>query len=38
MTYGAVAPGLYESIVANRAPANPVPPPQHNRPVNGTMA
>jgi cytochrome o ubiquinol oxidase subunit 2 len=38
MTYGAVAPGLYDSIVANRAPANPVPPPQHNRPVNGTKA
>jgi len=38
MTYGAVAPGLYDSIVANRAPANPVPPPLHNRPVNGTKA
>jgi len=33
MTYGAVAPGLFDAIVANRAPANPVPPPQHNRPV-----
>ena len=38
ITYGAVAPGLYDSIVANRAPANPVPPPEHNRPVNGTTA
>ena len=33
MTYGAVAPGLFEAIVANRAPANPVPPPQHNPPA-----
>ena len=36
MTYGAVAPGLFEAIVANRVPPNPVPPPQHNRPVNGS--
>jgi cytochrome o ubiquinol oxidase subunit 2 len=38
MTYGAVSPGLYDAIVANRVPANPVPPPLHNRPVNGTRA
>jgi cytochrome o ubiquinol oxidase subunit 2 len=38
MTYGAVAPGLFDAIVANRAPPNPVPPPEHNRPVNGTKA
>ena len=38
VTYGAVAPGLYDAIVANRAPTNPVPPPLHNRPVNGTRA
>jgi cytochrome o ubiquinol oxidase subunit 2 len=38
MTYGAVAPALFDSIVANRVPPNPVPPPQHNRPVNGTKA
>jgi cytochrome o ubiquinol oxidase subunit 2 len=36
MTYGAVAPGLFDAIVANGAPANPIPPPQHNRPVNGS--
>ncbi len=38
MTYGAVAPGLFDAIVANRAPANPVPPPQHNKPASGTPA
>jgi cytochrome o ubiquinol oxidase subunit 2 len=38
VTYGAVAPGLFDAIVANRVPPNPVPPPQHNRPVNGTKA
>jgi cytochrome o ubiquinol oxidase subunit 2 len=38
MTYGAVAPALFDSIVANRVPPNPVPTPQHNRPVNGTKA
>jgi len=38
MTYGAVAPGLFEAIVANRTPPNPVPPPQHNKPVPGTPA
>jgi cytochrome o ubiquinol oxidase subunit 2 len=30
MTYGAVAPGLFDAIVANRAPAVPV---QHNEPA-----
>jgi cytochrome o ubiquinol oxidase subunit 2 len=38
MTYGAVAPGLFDAIVAGRVPPNPVPPPLHNRPVNGTKA
>ena len=37
-TYGAVAPGLFDAIVAGRAPPNPVPTPIHNRPVNGTKA
>ena len=38
ITYGAVVPGLYDAIVANRTARNPVAPPQHNRPVNGTKA
>ena len=38
MTYGTVAPGLFDAIVANRAPANPVPPQEHNRPVPGSRA
>ena len=38
MTYGAVAPGLFDAIVANRVPSNPVPPPQHNQPVSGSKA
>ena len=38
ITYGTVAPDLFDAIVANRAPANPVPPPQHNRPVPGSRA
>ena len=38
MTYGTVAPGLFDAIVANRAPPNPVPPPQHNQPVSGSKA
>jgi len=38
ITYGTVAPGLFEAIVANRAPPNPVPEPLHNQPVNGTKA
>jgi len=33
MTYGTVAPGLFDAIVANRAPPNPVPPQQHNQPA-----
>ena len=33
VTYGAVAPGLFDAIVANRAPPNPVPPQQHNPPA-----
>jgi cytochrome o ubiquinol oxidase subunit II len=37
-TYGAVAPGLFDAIVANRAPQGPVPPPQHNQPVPGSKA
>ena len=36
--YGAVAPGLFDAIVADRVPPNPVPPQQHNRPVNGSKA
>jgi cytochrome o ubiquinol oxidase subunit 2 len=38
ITYGAVAPGLFDAIVANRAPPNPVPPPNHNQPVPGSKA
>jgi len=38
MTYGAVAPGLFDAIVANREPPSPVPAPEHNQPVNGTKA
>ena len=38
MTYGAVAPGLFDAIVANRAPRNPVPHPVHNQPVSGSKA
>jgi len=38
MTYGAVAPGLFDAIVANRLPPGPVPPQQHNKPVSGTPA
>ena len=38
ITYGAVAPGLFDAIVANRAPPNPVPPPQHNAPSQGSKA
>jgi len=36
MTYGAVAPGLFDAIVANRVPPNPVPPQQHNQPGPGS--
>ena len=35
LTYGAVAPGLFDAIVADRLPAPPV---QHNKPVSGTGA
>jgi cytochrome o ubiquinol oxidase subunit 2 len=38
ITYGAVAPGLYDAIVANRVPPNPVPGPEHNKPINGSKA
>ena len=38
ITYGAVAPGLYDAIVAGREPANPVPPSQHNPPAPPTGA
>jgi cytochrome o ubiquinol oxidase subunit 2 len=38
ITYGAVAPGLFDAIVANRAPPDPVPPPQHNAPSQGSKA
>jgi len=38
MTYGAVAPGLFDAIVANRAPRSSVPPEQHNQPVSGSKA
>jgi len=38
ITYGAVAPDLFDAIVANRPPANPVPAPVHNKPVNGPKA
>jgi hypothetical protein len=33
-----VAPGLFDAIVANHVPPSPVPPPEHNQPVNGTKA
>jgi cytochrome o ubiquinol oxidase subunit 2 len=33
VTYGAVAPGLYDAIVADRATPNPLPPQQHNPPA-----
>jgi cytochrome o ubiquinol oxidase subunit 2 len=36
VTYGAVAPGLFDAIVANRALPNPIPAPKHNQPVDGT--
>jgi cytochrome o ubiquinol oxidase subunit 2 len=38
MTYGAVAPGLFDAIVANRVPPNPVPPQQHNKSLPGATA
>jgi cytochrome o ubiquinol oxidase subunit 2 len=33
MTYGSVAPNLFDAIVANKVPPNPVPPPAHNPPA-----
>ena len=38
ITYGAVVPGLFDAIVAGRVPPNPVPAPQHNKPVPGSPA
>jgi cytochrome o ubiquinol oxidase subunit 2 len=38
MIYGAVAPGLFDAIIANRTPSSPVPPPQHNRQLPGAGA
>jgi cytochrome o ubiquinol oxidase subunit 2 len=38
MTYGSVAPNLFDAIVANKVPPNPVPTIVHNQPVNGTKA
>jgi cytochrome o ubiquinol oxidase subunit 2 len=35
LTYGAVAPGLFDAIVADRLPTPAV---QHNKPVSGTGA
>src|SRR4051812_38601980 len=37
MTYGAVAAGLFDAIVANRT-AIPLPPPEHNQPGPGSKA
>jgi cytochrome o ubiquinol oxidase subunit 2 len=38
MTYGAVAPGLFDAIVAGRVPPSAVPNPVHNQPVPGSKA
>jgi cytochrome o ubiquinol oxidase subunit 2 len=38
MTYGAVAPRLFDAIVAGKVPPNPVPHPEHNQPVPGSKA
>jgi hypothetical protein len=38
MTYGAVAPGLFNAIVAGKVPPSPVPNAQHNQPVPGSKA
>jgi cytochrome o ubiquinol oxidase subunit 2 len=38
MTYGTVVPGLFDAIVADRAPPNPVPASVHNQPVPGSRA
>jgi cytochrome o ubiquinol oxidase subunit 2 len=38
ITFGGVAPRLFEAIVNNRVPPSPVPPPLHNKPVSGSGA
>jgi hypothetical protein len=38
ITFGGVAPKLFEAIVNNRVPPSPVPPPLHNKPVSGSGA
>ena len=38
MTYGAVAPRLFEAIVAGKVPPSPVPHQEHNQPVPGSKA
>ena len=38
ITFGGVAPGLFDAIVTNKAPQSPVPPPLHNKPVSGSGA
>jgi cytochrome o ubiquinol oxidase subunit 2 len=38
MTYGAVAPGLFNAIVAGKVRPSPVPNAQHNQPVPGSKA
>jgi cytochrome o ubiquinol oxidase subunit 2 len=38
MTYGTVAPGLFEAIVASRAPPNPASFPKQAPPVSGSKA
>lgn len=37
ITFGTVVPGVFDAIVANRSPPNPV-PPQHNPPASPTGA
>lgn len=38
ISFGGVAPGLFDAIVKNRVPPSPVPPPLHNKPVSGSGA
>ena len=38
ITFGGVAPRLFDAIVNNRVPPSPVPPPLHNKPVSGSGA
>ena len=38
ITFGAVAPGLFDAIVKNRVPPSPVPPALHNKPVSRSGA